>query len=226
MQWLRTKTMRDGFNQIAEKSSQSIVDEMVAINFPGQEHLTPRVEMKAGVLSAMHSQKIFDQEAVERISDDMERHYWVVGVNNTDHLLYTSDHPVVRRANQMRDGRRLVGIRDPGIEFTFPLDSRHILLILERTHFAEWRKYDNRAIQITTAQVADYNGLQVMRSSQRVFCAEDDFDVAREVCAAHPEVRDPNRPRILVETTPIAPAGIGQDGKEELKNYMIVTALE
>ena len=38
MQWIRTKTLRDGFNQIAEKSSQSIVDEMVAINFPGQEH--------------------------------------------------------------------------------------------------------------------------------------------------------------------------------------------
>jgi hypothetical protein len=36
--------------------------------------------------------------------------------------------------------------------------------------------------------------------------------------AAHMEVRAPNRPRVVVETTPILPAGPGDDGKEQWKN--------
>lgn len=222
MQWMRTRTYRDTMREVTQKSMQSIADDLVEINFPGEKK--PKVTV--GEMAAMHSQKIFDQKDVERMSDDLERHFWVVGVNNTKHLFYTSDHPVVRRGNQTQQGRHLVGVRDPGIEFAFPLDSRHILLILERTHFADWRRYDNRGIVLSADQVRDYNAIQVMRSSQRVFCADDDFDLAREICAAHPEVCDPNRPRVRVETTPILPAGVGEDGKEQWKNYMFVTALE
>jgi hypothetical protein len=68
----------------------------------------------------------------------------VVGINDTGQPFYTSDHPVVRRANLTQGGRRLVGVRDPGIEFVFPLDSRHILLIPERAYFADWRRLDNK----------------------------------------------------------------------------------
>jgi hypothetical protein len=214
MQWLRTRTQRDTMKEVARKSVQSLADDMVEINFPGEKK--PTVEVGDRMMIAMHSQKMFDQEIVERMSDDLERHYWVVGINNSNLLFYTSDHPVVRRGNQTQGGRRLVGVRDPGIEFAFPLNSRHILLILERTHFADWRKHNNRSVGLSTGQVRDYNSLQVMRSNQRIFCAEDDFALAREVCAAHPEVRDPNRPRVVVETTPI----------KDMKNYMIITALE
>ncbi len=223
MQWMRTRTYRDTMREIAQKSMQSLTDDLVEVNFPGQDK--PKVTV--GDMAAMHSQKIFDRKEVDRISDDLERHFWVVGINNTEHLFYTSDHPVVRRGNlRSTDGRLMVGILDPGIEFAFPLDSRHILLILERTHFSEWRKHDNRGIVLSDDQVRDYNGLQVMRSSQRVFCAGDDFELARKVCVAHPEVRDPSRPRVRVDTTPILPAGVGEDGKERWKNYMFVTALE
>jgi hypothetical protein len=120
----------------------------------------------------------------------------------------------------------MVGVLDPGIEFAFPLDSKHILLILERTHFSDWRKHDNGAVPLSADQVLDYNGLQVMRSNQRVYCTNDDFNLAREVCVTHPEVRDPNRPRVTIETTPIVLASIGEDGQEEMKNYMFMTALE
>ena len=214
MQWMRTKTYRDTMHEITQKSMQALADDLVEVNFPGVKK--PKVTVGDNGMAAMHSQKIFDREEVEGMSDDLERHYWVVGINNTEHLFYTSDHPVVRRGNQTQEGRRLVGVRDLGIEFAFPLDSTHILLILERTYFADWRKYDNRAISLSSEQVRDYNGLQVMRSSQRVFCADDDFDLAREVCAVHPKIRDPKRRRVLVETTPI----------KDMKNYMFVTAPE
>ena len=222
-QWMRTKTYRDTMHEIAQKSMQSNVDDLVGFNFPG-ESATITVGKKT--LPAMHSKMIFDQERVKMMAYDLGRHYWVIGINRTEHPFYTSDHPVVRRGNLIVDGRPGVGILHPGVEFAFPLDSKHILLILERTYFREWRKYDNKAVEMTAEQVCDYNSLQVKRSYQRVFCASDDFDVALEVCATHPEVRDPNRPRVRVETTPIVPAGLGEDGKEQWKNNISVTALE
>jgi len=213
-QWMRTRTYRNLIREVRQKFMQSLADNLVEVNFPGRKK--PKVTISDQGLAAIHSQKIFDQEAVKRMSDDLKRHYWVVGINNSKHLFYTSDHPVVRRDNQTQQGRRLVGILDPGIEFVFPLDSRHILLILGPTHFAAWRKNDHRGIVFSAEQVLDYNSLQVMRSSQRVFCANDDFHLAREVCAAHPEVRDPNRPRVVVETTSM----------KDMKNFILVTALE
>lgn len=221
-QWMRTRTYRDAIRDIAQKSLQSIVDDLTLLNFPGERPPMATV----GEMAALHSQKIFDHKDVVRMARELERHIWVVGINECGRFFYTSDHPVVRRGNGIKDGRRLVGVSDPGIEFAFPLDSTHLLLILERTHFAPWRKHDNRALVLSEEQVDDYNALQVLRSCQRVFCADDDFNLARQVCAAHPEVRDPNRPRVRIESTPVLPAGRGEDGKEQFKSYMFLTALE
>jgi hypothetical protein len=223
MQWMRTKTYRDTIHELAQKSMQSLADDLVAINFPGE---SVRVKVGDKAMAAMHAQKLFHPPMIERMADHFGRHLWVVGVNDTAHPFYTSDHPVVRRGNLVHDGRRMVGILDPGIEFAFPLDSRHVLIILERTHFADWRRHDNKGTALTANQVRDYNELQVMRSSQRVFCSAADFELARQVCGDHPEVRDPARPRMRVDTTPIVPAGVGDDGQPRMMNNMYVTALE
>ncbi len=134
---------------------------------------------------------------------DLARHLWVIGINESEHPLYTSDHPVVRRGNKHVNGSPLTGANDPGIEFAFPLDSRHILLILERTHFAICAQFDRRSVRLPPEMIRDYKELQVLRSNQRIYCANDDFDLAREVCTAHPEICDPKRSRVVVETTPI-----------------------
>jgi Protein of unknown function (DUF4238) len=224
LQWMRTKTYRDTLHEVAQKTMQAHADDLIAANYPGEK---ATVTVGKELSAAIHYQELFDWDTVQRKAAELERHYWVVGLNQTDHLFYTSDHPVVRRGNRRNaDGRLMVGILDPGIEFVFPLDSRHILLILERTHFAQWRKHDNRAISLTSEQVRDYNGLQVMRSCQRIYSANDDFGLARELCSAHPEIRNPNRSRVVVETTPIILAGVGEDGKERWKNKVFVTALE
>lgn len=156
MQWMRTKSYRDAMHEIAQKSIQSLADDLVGVNFPGG---SVTVRLGDNAMAGMHSQKLFDQATVERMSDVLGRHIWVVGINDTDHPFYTSDHPVVRRGNLVDEGRRMVGILDPGVELAFPLDSRHILLILERTHFTDWRRHDNRGVRLTADQVRDYNTL-------------------------------------------------------------------
>jgi hypothetical protein len=224
MQWMRTKTFRDMIHEMSQRSLQSISDDLVELNFPGAGK--PKVTLGDTGMSARQSQMIFDPVAVNRMSDDLERHYWIVGINKSKHLFFTSDHPVVRRGNITKGGRPQVGIRDKGFEFVFPLDSRHVLLILEREHFAKWRQHDNKGLLLTEEQVQDYNSLQVLRSSQRVYCAEDDFALARSVCSSCPEIRDPKRPRINVNSSPVAPAGFDGDGSERRKGYMLISALE
>jgi hypothetical protein len=216
IQWMRTKTYRDMAYETVKKFGQSLVNELAEANYPDVAgRVTFQVEQKG--MPALQSEMLFDQRLIDRMAGDLERHYWVIGTNDTEHLFYTSDHPVVRRGNQRGpDGRLQVGVRDPGIEFAFPLDGRHILLILEQAHFAAWRRHDNLAVKLTPGQINDYNGLQVMRSCQRVYCAKDDFDLARQVCATHPEIRNPNRPRVRIENTPIV----------DMHSQTIVIALE
>lgn len=219
LQWLRTKTFRDTIHQTCEKFMQAHAYDLIRANFPGQEAKV-RVTVGTETMPALQAQFMLDPEAILGMTEALDHHTWVVGINRTGHLFYTSDHPVGRRANCCEGGRRLLGARDPGIEYVYPLDSRHILLILERSYFRTWRRHDGRAVQLSTGQVEDYNGLQVRLSGQRLFCAEDDFDLARKLCAAEPEIRDPNRPRVKVETTAMVDAG------DTKKNYVITTALE
>jgi hypothetical protein len=153
---------------------------------------------------------------VNRRAEELGNLLWVIGINVTPHPFYTSDHPVVRRANTFSGPVPMVGIHDKGIEFIFPLSSRHVLLILERSHFASWRKHDTKAIPLTAEQIEGYNQVQVMRSSQRLYCQKDAFDLARKVCGEHPEICDPNRRRVRVDMTPI----------ENMTSTLVVTALE
>jgi hypothetical protein len=215
MQWMRTKTYRGMAHELLKRFGQAQVDQLAEANELG---MSPTFCVEKEGLPALHAQQIFDLDRVQYMARALEWHFWVIGINDTAHTFYTSDHPVVRRGNRKSDtdGRTLLGAEDPGIEFAFPLDSRHILLILERAHFAEWRRHDNKAVPLSAEQVRDYNGLQVMRSCQRVYCANDDFDVARRVCEDHPEVRDPDRQRFHVENTPIV----------NLRSQTIATALE
>lgn len=213
-QWMRTRSYRDAIHAVMQQYMQSIVNDLVDLNFPDHDKVT--VHVGTNTLAAIHAQKMFDLDEMEKMAWQVQRLLWVIGVNGTSHPFYTSDHPVVRRGNVRVNGRSGVGILDPGVEYAFPLDSRHILLMFERTHFAAWLEHENRSVVLSPEQVRDYNSLQVMRSNQRVFCADDDFGVASDVCRAHPEVCNPDRPRVVVESTPV----------RNMKNYTFVTALE
>jgi hypothetical protein len=79
-------------------------------------------------MSAIQAQFVLDTKIVLGMADDFNHYIWVVGINETEHLFYTSDHPVVRRGNMTIGDRLGIGVRDPGVEFVFPLDSKHILL--------------------------------------------------------------------------------------------------
>lgn len=219
IQWMRTKTYREAVFESTNKQLQEVSDNLVELNFPGLE-FKPQILIKKSGMAAVQAQHFLDPKVVNKMADGLDRHIWVVGLNHSEHPFYTSDHPVARRGNLMIGPRQGVGVNDPGVEFVFPLDSRHILLIMERTHFTEWRQHDNRVVALTLEQIRDYNCLQVRRSSQRVYCEKDNFDLARTICAAEPAIRDPNRPRVTVGSTPMIRIG------DEMRSDTYTIALE
>ena len=219
LQWMRTRTHRDTLHAALNQLGQTHANDLIKLNFPGED-LKVRVTFPETGMPAIQAEQMLDPDVILQMARDLDRHIWVIGINNTGRPLYTSDHPVVRRANRKDGDRWLVGVRDLGIEFAFPLDARHLLLILERGHFKDWKSLDSRTAPLTLDQVADYNQLQVMKSGRWVYCLHDEFEIARTACIADPRIRDPNRPRVNVETTPMV--GVG----DTMRNYVMVTALE
>ena len=75
-----------------------------------------------------------------------------------------------------------------GVEITFPLTPRLILILCERTAFPCLAQLDEHIVPLTLDQVAYYNSLQVILSYRSVYCPVGEFLLAAEICNEHPEV--------------------------------------
>jgi Protein of unknown function (DUF4238) len=137
-----------------------------------------------------------DPEVLADFSAILQSHIWLVGLNHTSHGLYTSDHPVVRLPHLTHSFLGNAGLGSPGIEIALPLSSTHILFLWERRYFNAYAKLEGKCIELEEANVEHYNSAQVKQSHRQIYCAHDDFDVAREVCRRWPRVCSPDRDRV------------------------------
>lgn len=189
MQLLRTPEFRSLFIELAETVWNEILERdfnLAANNL--------KVEFDEKQASLMHADLLFAPALRPHIAQVLARHIWLIGVNDTDQPLYTSDQPVVKMPH-LADA----GVGSPGIELAFPLTSRYVLILCERTAFAHLAGSDRTAIILTPDNVTHYNGMQVTQSTRQVFCIADKFALAEEILADHPELTHPtSRPRIQV----------------------------
>jgi len=121
-----------------------------------------------------------------------------------DQPLFTSDHPVVRRAHLSSSG-----LASEGIEIAFPLNSKSILIMREKQHFHRYKDRESKLFPLTLEDVEHYNMMQVHDSSRFVFCTEDRFDLVKSICQEHPEACSENRDRVKVRA--VESAFNGQD---------------
>jgi len=197
LQYIRTKEFRNFMAEGAEKFAKAVM------KFIPPEQ-TDEFEQYSKVATAKNRKKlshlsfIVDPDVLSEYSDVLYKHIWVIGLNHTTHALYTSDHPVVRLPHVRRPFRGNMGIACRGIEIALPLSSRHILFLRERSHFKSYEPLEGRCIELSEVNVECYNSLQVMQSDRQVYCANDDFDLARDICEKSPRVSSPLRDRISV----------------------------
>jgi hypothetical protein len=153
-------------------------------------------------LAVIHGKAILDY--YQQILAIFCNHICMIGVNDTGQVLFTSDHPVVRRSHLSSNG-----LASEGIEIAFPLNSKSLLIMRENRYFHECEDRESKLLPLTLEDVQSYNMLQVYESNRFIFCAEDSFDLAKSICQEHPEICSENRSRVQVRVTD--PKSNGQD---------------
>jgi len=100
---------------------------------------------------------------------------WMIGVNDSDTPIYTSDHPVVRFPHSSSNG-----LFSEGMEIVFPIDRKLILIMLEPNYFQNFAHRDCKLMQLNPDEIVQFNTLQVAECCRFVFCSHDSFDLARQ----------------------------------------------
>lgn len=197
LQYLRTRefrrTIQDGLEQFEEALRKRIPEDHLEEFFEGFRGVTD------ANIRMHHLSMMFDSEFVDSLTKMLYEHILVVGNNRGEHKLYTSDNPMVRQPHKRHPFLGNAGIGSPGIEIAMPLSSDHILIFMERVHFADWAKWDRKVVNLKPEHVEYYNSLQVRGCDRQVYCAYDDFDVARDFCQRWPERCAEARRRVVVE---------------------------
>jgi hypothetical protein len=80
--------------------------------------------------------------------------------------------------------------------------------MFDRRMFRQLEQFERKTVDFGIDEVERYNTMQVMKSTQYVFCAKRDFELAERLCKAHPDICDPDRERAQVDFQ-LAPDGVG-----------------
>lgn len=189
VQWLRTQVMRQVLVSIAEATSA----------IPGLDATLAEVlAVPPESVSYMHARNLFHPEHQHEIQAILKSHIWLLAVNYTDTLFYTSDSPVIQLPHAHDALGPKHGIASTGIEIAWPLSPRHMLLLFERTHHKHLEEIENRVVPINDAlaHVLPYNQRQVAGAYRQVFSSDGKFEEAIKLLELNPHLRTVARPRV------------------------------
>jgi hypothetical protein len=201
IQALRTRDMRDTIVEFYQQGYEALFRDLTERNWPGEGDLAPGVQMKPEYIPVYHAIFMFES-SIKTVGKAFFSDTWVVGVNKTQQPLYTSDQPVVRLAHIDEPSLSNEGFVSPGIEVAFPLDSNHLLITRDREAPGGERTNDGSVEEMDDAQVEFYNRMQVEQSRRQVYCREDAFTLASQMCAANPDLTAPTGRKVTIEVVP------------------------
>lgn len=139
-----------------------------------------------------HKMLLFDTSLLLKTASILDNHIWMIGVNDTNEPLYTSDHPVSIHAHKTDGWQSNTGIASPGVEIMFPLSPRYTLTMVERHYFNRLVKYDGNLIDLNRDNVIYENSHQVYSSYRQVYSPSSNFELVKEMCRELPELKNPH----------------------------------
>jgi len=190
----RTRESRALIAQIFQKLGESLLPGPVL-----PDGSTVKVEANEDWVRLFQTAQIFNPHTLQLHTKALLSHIWFVGLNKTEQRLYSSDHPFVKRAHYQDPYLSTLGLASPGIELACPLSPNHVLILCDRTAFQAYEPSDNKSVRLTSDNVTYYNSLQVFQSYRQVYSVAADFTLALRVCREHPEARQAQRTRVVVE---------------------------
>ena len=136
-----------------------------------REHYVPQAYLRGFTEDGEHL-FVFDKSTKTRFGTSVSR----IACERYFYDLSDKQHPVLSYS----------GLQSEGIEIAFPLNSRYILAMLERTFHANLEALDCDSMPINNDGVTYYNGLQVDSSYRWVCCQTDILGPAKRVLKESP----------------------------------------
>ncbi len=125
--------------------------------------------------------------------------HWMLGFNNTEHELYTSDHPVVI-INPDKNEVPIAGFgsyaySSRGVEIYLPLSPYLCLIICDPIH-STYKGYTKNRVMLHIEEVKWLNSLTINNAFMFVFSKGMDFQFVKKKLLERPELKNPYRKRV------------------------------
>ena len=171
VQFLRTRDMRDIILEVYNKIALELKIHGIDEDFELEKSDHPYV----------HSLVLFGTKIYSTTVQIFKDLIWTVGVNTTRFPLYTSDTPV-QSGNAKHNISMVGGFQSEGSFVTYPLSSEYILVLQERSYFAnQYEVLENKLVPVTIDGVNLFNRMQVLGAYRMVFCQQRKFEFAQAV---------------------------------------------
>lgn len=202
-QIFRTRDFRNLVIEGHTKLRQAIADDLVKTKFPNApRRLYPKVQLKTEHEPILHAQVMFDPKNIAKMTEVLFKHIWIIGVNKTTDVLYTSDNPIVKHHHiKELDALGINGWQSPGVEIVFPLAPRLILTMCDREVFKFYKQDDGKRKPVYIKNVTYFNSLQVIHSHRQVYSSINNFDLAKRMCIEEPHLCVPDEDRLDIAIT-------------------------
>lgn len=198
VQVLRTQEARVFSAQLWDRGLAALRREPLS---PSLEAWLAQVDRPDGA-AITQAHLLLDSSVVQMIADALLGHIWFVGLNGTSGPLWTSDHPVVRKAHVHDPWLGTSGMASPGIEIDFPLSPTTALILAERTYHADVARLDGKTVALIPDNIVYLNAQQAVQCYRHVYASIDDFCLLRRMRQERPEAFKHDRDRVEV----VAPA--------------------
>ncbi len=197
IQYLRTSEQIKNIIESFEKFVKVTFAETHTLN-NSDKSLLEELEFNPELKSLQHAEILLDSEIIDYITNILKKHIWIVGINNTSQPLYTSDNPIVRKAQKKDPIHSTVGLDSEGIEIAFPLTPKYLLILRESRFFKKFKLLDCKSKLLSKTDVLRYNRLQVLQSLRQIYCPSNRFNQVLEISKTQPEAFEIKRERVKI----------------------------
>ena len=153
-----------------------------------------KVVPKDEAIDLFHHRSLLDEKRISGLSKFLSNTKWVIGINNSNIPLFTSDHPLVK----YNYNNTPYGTGYSCDEIIIPLSPKYLLSIFPALSKAvKFLNNKNCMVQeLKKENVIFYNHLQVIKSYNYIFSNTNEFYMMKDYLKRNPEAKNPSRSRI------------------------------
>ncbi|UOF01501.1 DUF4238 domain-containing protein [Bdellovibrio reynosensis] len=203
---LRTREFREKIAQMEYFFTKTIMKRVIEFKHPDKKKYLEKMDIYIHEYREIlrHLSLITDHGFINKLVNFALSKHWVIGYNQTEIPLITSDHPVVMRSHNDHPWLRSAAWGVPKTEILIPLSPKVSLMLMCKSFFNDShgsvlaeQHTENRVVPLNKDNIIYNNHLQITGSYQRLFSNTDEFYLAEDILAEEPKYSNPNRKRVV-----------------------------